>query len=204
MTEDASQTSGRVTGMLQAIGDGDERAAADLLPLVYDELRRMASRQMRRVPPGQTLQATALVHEAYVRLVGKEDPGWNGRGHFYGAAARAMRNILVDQARRKAAVKHGGGRKRVHDAVDVAIELDASPDDLIALDEALERLERDDPRKAQAVLLRYFAGLTYEQVALALGVSLPTAERDLRFARAWLERELAGTTPGDDDDDRDA
>ena len=153
---------------------------------------------MAKVPPGQTLQATALVHEAYLRLVGDDDPGWNSRGHFFGAAARAMRDILVEQARRKASLKRGGDRRREGDAADLAIAIDAPASDLLALDELLERLEEQDPRKAQVVMLRFFAGLTNPQIAEILGVSLPTVERDWRFARSWLQRELGATDePGD-------
>ena len=176
-----------VTRILSAIDQGDPSAAEQLLPLVYDELRQLAAQRMAQEKPGQTLQATALVHEAYLRLV---DVGraqhWNGRGHFFAAAAEAMRRILVDGARRKAARKAGGGRDRVDlDRVEPAI--DAGPDlNLLALDEALRQLEAEDPRKAELVKLRFFAGPTAEQAAAALGVSTSTAEKDWAYARSWL------------------
>jgi len=174
-----------VTRVLQAAAAGDQQAAADLLPLVYGELRRLARGQMAKTPPGNTLQPTALVHEAYLRVAGKSDPNWNGRGHFFAAAAQAMRQILVDQARRKARIKHGGGRRRVDlDAVEQVIE--APTDDVIGLDKALTKLEAHDPRKAQIILLRYFAGLTEAETAAALGLSGPTIRRECRFAQALL------------------
>jgi len=178
---------GAVTKLLRAVEAGDGDAAEDLLPAVYSELRSLARSLMTRVPPGNTLQPTALVHEAYLRLVGKEDPGWNSRGHFFGAAAKAMRQILVDQARRKAAVKRGGDRQRVPEE-ELAIEAPAV--DMMALDEAMTRLERDDPRAARVVGLRFFAGLTAEETASALGVSLSTVDREWRFARALLHAQL--------------
>lgn len=181
---------GEVTIVLKAAADGDRAAAERLLPLVYDELRALARARLAKTPPGNTLQPTALVHEAYLKAVGRADPGWDGRGHFFAAAARAMRNILVDQARRKAAARHGGGLKREQGAVD-ELPIEAPTDNVIALDEALSRLEAEDPRKAQVVMLRFFSGLTNEQIAEVLGVSVPTVERDWRFARAWLAKELA-------------
>lgn len=173
--------------------------ASELLPLVYEELRRLAESRLARLPPGQTLQPTALVHDAYLRLVGDRDPGWNGRGHFFGAAARAMRNILVDQARRKSALRHGGDRRRLildeRGVLDVPV--DADTDEVLSLDHVLGRLEQEHPRQAQVVLLRYFAGLTNEQVADLLGVATTTVKRDWRFARAWLRREMGeGEDPG--------
>lgn len=179
----------QVTQILMAASAGDRVAAEQLLPLVYDELRALARARLRNVPPGNTLQPTALVHEAYIRAVGDADPKWDGRGHFFAAAARAMRNILVDQARRKAAIKHGGGAVRADMTPDL-LPIDTPAADMIALDEALERLDRQDPRKAQVVMLRFFAGLTSEQCAEVMGVSTPTVERDWRFARSWLAREL--------------
>jgi RNA polymerase sigma factor (TIGR02999 family) len=178
-----------VTRLLDAAAAGDPKAAADLLPLVYDELRKLAARELAAEKPGQTLQATALVHEAYLRLVGTgPGPGWNGRGHFFGAAARAMRQVLVDAARAKAADKRGGDRLRV--SLDEASGLatpDGPPaDDLLALDEALAALEAEDPRKARLVELRYFAGLSVEDAAAALGISPATAKRDWTYARSWL------------------
>lgn len=195
----------QVTRVLLAIKAGDKQAAADLLPLVYDQLRTLARSRLAHVPPGNTLQPTALVHEAYMRLVGGPagepgDPGWDGRGHFFGAAARAMRDILVEQARRKSRIKAGGGRKR--EDLDDLGDGEQTPlieppmgqlgvaNDMIALDQALRRLEAEDARKAEVIMLTAFAGLTNAQAASALGVSEPTVERDLRFARAWLAREV--------------
>ena len=181
-----------VTQILDAMERGDPDASAELLPLVYDELRRLAEARMAKTPPGNTLQPTALVHEAFLRLVGGQDRDWNSRGHFFAAAARAMRNILVDQARRKASVKHGGDRKRVdaEEAEAVELAIDPPSDDILALDEALTRLEESDPRKAQIVMLHHFAGLTMEQTAAAIGVSVPTVEREWRFTRALLHTQL--------------
>jgi len=181
----------RVTGVLQAAAAGDAEAAAALLPLVYEELHRLAQARLRRTPPGNTLQTTALIHEAYLKLVGSGDPGWNGRNHFFGAAARAMRDILVDQARRKAAAKHGGAMRRV-DLDQAEIVLDEPPEALLALEEALKRLETEEPRLGEIVMLRYFAGLTQGETAAALGVSERTVERDWRYIKAWLRRELEG------------
>jgi len=165
-----------------------EAAAADLLPEVYAELRKLARLLMKKVPPGNTLQPTALVHEAYLRLVGNRDPGWDGRRHFFAAAARAMREILVDQARRKARRKHGGDRVRV--GVDPELAIEPPSGDLLALDQALRRLEEAAPRTAQVVELRYFAGLTVVEAAAALGVSRSTVEREWRFARAFLHSQM--------------
>jgi RNA polymerase sigma factor (TIGR02999 family) len=180
-----------VTRILSAIKQGDPRAAGQLLPLVYDELRRLAARQLAREAPGQTLDATALVHEAYVRLVGPADDGrWKDCGHFFAAAARAMRHILVDNARRKRRDKHGGGRRRVE--LDDAVPTPpAAEGDLLALDEALDRLAADDPDAAAVVQLRYFAGLSVEQAAQSLGMARATAYRHWTFARAWLLQQLA-------------
>jgi RNA polymerase sigma factor (TIGR02999 family) len=180
--------------MLRAASKGDQQAAADLLPLVYTELRRLARARMAKTPPGNTLQPTALVHEAYVRLIGSEDPSWDSRGHFFAAAAQAMRRILVEQARRKASKKHGGGRKRVDlDAFEPRVE--PPSENLLALDEAMTRLEQADPRQAKIVMLRYFAGLTNEEAAATLGVSLRTVEREWRFARAFLFDVLSDQQP---------
>jgi len=178
-----------VTRILQAIDAGDSAAADELLPLVYRELRQLARALMIKTPPGNTLQPTELVHDAFLRLVGTEDPGWTGRAHFFGAAAQAMRQILVDQARRKSAKRHGGGAQRM-DADEVDLPIQAPVDDMIALDEALERLREHDPRKADVVHLRFFAGLTIEETAQILGVSEPTVERDWRFARTLLYTQL--------------
>jgi RNA polymerase sigma factor (TIGR02999 family) len=186
---------GDVTHLLSAAEAGDPRAAAELLPLVYAELRTLAAARLADEKPGQTLQPTALVHEAYVRLVGGGQPNdWNGRGHFFTAAAEAMRRILVDAARRKQTAKHGGDHRRV-DLADVDPAA-AIPDvDLLALDEALGRLAAADPRKAELVKLRFFAGLTTEQAARALGVSVTTADNDWAYAKAWLRVALGGPPP---------
>ena len=183
-----------LSGLLQAAGQGDRQAAGELLPLVYDELRRLAQAYLAKTPPGNTFQATALVHEAYMRLIGKEDPGWQGRRHFFGAAAQAMRNILVEQARRKAAVKHGGDQKRV-ELQEPELSISPVSEDIEALNEALSRLEQTDPRKAEIVMLHHFAGLTMEETAAAMGVSLSTVEREWRFTRALLYNQLVDRDP---------
>ena len=183
-----------VTRILSAIQAGERHKAAELLPLVYAELRKLAAARMAVESAGQTLQPTALVHEAYLRLVGGSPPdGWDGRGHFFAAAAEAMRRILVEHARHKGTRKAGGGRRRV-DLADVE-PAGPEPDlDLVALDEALARLERLDARKAQVVKLRFFAGLTGEQAARALGIATSTADADWAFARCWLRLEMGGPT----------
>jgi RNA polymerase sigma factor (TIGR02999 family) len=174
-----------VTRILLDIEQGDPKAAEQLLPLVYDELRKLAAQKLAHEKPGQTLQATALVHEAYIRLVGDAAGRWEGRGHFFAAAAEAMRRILIDRARRKATRKAGGGRRGVDlDAFDPP--LDEPDPELLALDESLRELERRHPRKAEVVKLRFFAGLTTAQAAAALGVSTSTAENDWAYARSWL------------------
>lgn len=174
-----------VTHILSAIEAGDPRAAEQLLPLVYDELRKLAAGKLARESPGQTLQATALVHEAYVRMVGAAEPrAYRDRHHFFAAAATAMRRILVDQARRKQSVKHGGGWQR-QQLDDVAAA--QANERLLALHEALEQLAAEDPLKAQLVELRYFAGLTSDQAADVLGISPTTADRHWAYARAWLQ-----------------
>jgi RNA polymerase sigma factor (TIGR02999 family) len=182
-----------VTRILSAIERGDPQVSEQLLPLVYDELRKLAAQRLAQEKPGQTLQATALVHEAYLRLVDGEGApvGWNGRGHFFAAAAEAMRRILVDQARRKAGPKAGGDRQRVDfDAVEPAIE--GPRVDLIALDEALTALEAKDRRKADLVRLRFFAGLSIEQAAEAIGISAATANNDWSYAKSWLRMAMLG------------
>jgi RNA polymerase sigma factor (TIGR02999 family) len=189
---------GVVTVILQAVEAGDPMAADRLLPVIYAELRKLGRSMMAKVPPGNTLQPTALVHEAYLRLVGTEDPGWNSRGHFFAAAARAMRRILVEQARRKRMDKHGGGRKRLN-AGEIDIPIEAPSEDVLALDEALESLRRRDERKCDVVMLRYFAGLTIEETAKVLNISEPTVERDWRFARALLQAQLAPGRSGKPD-----
>jgi RNA polymerase sigma factor (TIGR02999 family) len=178
-----------VTRILNAIAQGDPRAAAQLLPLVYDELRKLAAQKMAQEKPGQTLDATALVHEAYLRLVGAGESEWDNRGHFFSAAAEAMRRILIEQARRKQRVRHGGGRKRLD--LDEACSVVVAPAaDLLALDDAITRLAARDPVRAELVKLHFFAGLTMAEAARILGMSLSTAERNWRFARAWLYAEL--------------
>ena len=172
-----------VTRMLDAMQRGDKQAAAELLPLVYDELRALAAARMAQEKPGQTLDATALVHEAYLKLIG--DTEYADRQHFFRVAAEAMRQILVDRARRKRRVKHGGDRNRVG-LSEVASISDATNDDLLALDDALRQLSEEDPQKAELVKLRYFAGLSEQESADALGVSRATASRHWMFARAWL------------------
>lgn len=191
----ADETTAELTRLVDAAGRGERQAAEQLLPLLYDELRRLARSYLGRVPPGNSLQATALVHEAYMRLVGDHDPGWEGRRHFFGAAARAMRNILVEQARRKSAVKRGGDQVRV-DLNDADLPIQPPADDMLALHEALGRLEQSDPRKAQIVLLHHFAGLSMAETAAALGTSLSTVEREWRFTRALLYEEIRDTTDG--------
>ncbi len=183
--------------MLARAVAGDRQAAADLLPLVYAELRALASARMRKTPPGQTLQPTALVHEAYLRIMRGADAGWDGRGHFFFAAARAMRDILVEQARRKGSLKRGGDRHRAD--LDPAIAVFEEPrEDVLALNEALDRLEAENPDAARIVMLRYYAGLTGQEAADVLGVSLSHVDRRWRFARAWLRRALEGPTPEKD------
>ncbi|MCI0462347.1 MAG: ECF-type sigma factor [Gemmataceae bacterium] len=186
-----------VTRILNAIEQGDPYAASQLLPLVYEELRRLATQKLAHEAPGQTLQATALVHEAYLRLVDSDPaPHWNSRGHFFAAAAEAMRRILIENARRKQRVKHGGGRQRID--LDQACPVVRPPSgDLLALDEALTRLAARDPIRAELVKLRFFAGLTMPEVAQALGISLATAERHWTFVRVWLYAELTGGASGD-------
>jgi RNA polymerase sigma factor (TIGR02999 family) len=187
-----------LTRVLSAIEQGDPSAAEKLLPLVYDELRKLAAQRLAHEKPGQTLQATALVHEAYLRLVGGQpQPGWDSRGHFFAAAAEAMRRILVESARRKGRQKRGGALVRVN-LEDAELACRMPPDDLIALDEALAKLAAEDPVKARLVELRFFAGLSLEEASKALGVSAATAKRYWRYARAWLHREVAGSDdPGD-------
>jgi RNA polymerase sigma factor (TIGR02999 family) len=193
-----------VTKLLDAIGHGDPRASADLLPLVYTELRKLAAAKLANEKPGQTLQATALVHEAYLRLVAdrtapgsaggsrSDDACWNSRGHFFAAAAEAMRRILVEQARRKDRIRHGGQLQRIDLDSDVGVPALAGngQSDLLALDEALDRLAAHDSAAAQVVKLRYFAGLTIEETALAMNLSVRTVNRHWSYARAWLYQQL--------------
>lgn len=180
-----------VTRILSAIEAGDPHAAAELLPLVYDELRRLAAQRMAQEKPGQTLQATALVHEAYLRLVGDgQGQHWDHRGHFFAAAAEAMRRILVDAARRKQTVRHGGEHRRV--PLQDYHRIIESPDDLLALDEALSRFAAEEPAKAKLVKLRFYAGMSIPEAAAALGISVASAERWWAYARTWLFSELQG------------
>ena len=185
-----------VTQLLAQIESGDPRAAEQLLPLVYSELRKLAAQRLAEEKPGQTLQATAIVHEAYVRLVDVEKAQqWNSRGHFFAAAAEAMRRILVENARRKRAERRDGGRQRV-DLSDIAPAIAAPDDDLVALSEAIEKLEKIDTIKAQIVKLRYFAGLTVPQAAKVIGVSASTVDNYWAYARAWLRVELSPDAGG--------
>jgi RNA polymerase sigma factor (TIGR02999 family) len=178
-----------VTRILSAIGQGDPNAAGELLPAVYDELRLLAAQRLALETPGQTLQPTALVHEAYLRLIGgKEEPHWDSRGHFFAAAAEAMRRILVENARRKQAVKRGGGKRRL--PLEEFYRISESPEDLLDLDDALTRLAAEEPDKARLVQLRFFAGLSTPEAAAALGISVATAERWWTYARVWLYSEL--------------
>ena len=179
-----------VTRILNAIEQGDVRAADELLPKVYQELRHLAAQKLAQEPAGQTLQATALVHEAYIRLVGGKNPNWNSRGHFFAAAAEAMRRILIENARRKQRIRHGGQHQKV-DLEEADLILEGPSDDLIALDEALTKLSEIDKVKADLVQLRYFAGLSLEQTARFLGISATTAKRYWVYARAWLYREIS-------------
>jgi RNA polymerase sigma factor (TIGR02999 family) len=185
-----------VTRILSAIEQGDPQAAEQLLPLVYDELRQLAAQRLAHEAPGQTLDATALVHEAYLRLVGTDPQRpWDSRGHFFAAAAAAMRRILVDNARRKRSRKRGGGRAR-QELDEARLPAPQPRDDLLALDEALHKLAAKDKVKADLVQLRYFAGLTLEQAAKVLGISISTADRYWAYARAWLHQEVtSGATP---------
>lgn len=184
-----------ITQILEAIESADPHAANELLPLVYDELRRLAESRMRQESPDHTLEPTALVHEAYIRLVGSADPGWQNRGHFFAAAAEAMRRILVESARHKASLKAGGDRLRID--LSRVFPATATPDErLLALHEALEKLEALDPRKSALVKLRFFAGLTNPQAAAMLGISTSTADNDWAYARSWLRIEMSENAGG--------
>jgi RNA polymerase sigma factor (TIGR02999 family) len=188
-----------VTRILSAIEQGDPKAAEGLLPLVYDELRKLAARRLAQENPGQTLQATALVHEAYLRLVDTERVGrWDSRGHFFAAAAEAMRRILVEGARRRGREKHGGRSVR-RNLLDLDLAVNTRPDEVLAVDEALARLAAEDAHAAELVKLRYFAGLSVEEAAQALGLSRATAYRHWTYARAWVRCEVLGeAVPGED------
>lgn len=183
------RNAGEVTRILSAIRNGNAQVAQELLPLVYDELRRLAAFKLAHEAPGQTLQPTALVHEAWLRLGGDENQAWNGRPHFFGAAAEAMRRILIDNARRKRARRHGGGQQRV-DVEELEIAVAVKDDDLLEVDAALERFAALDQQKAELVKLRYFTGLTIAEAAEILGVSAPTANRWWAYARAWLHKDI--------------
>ena len=178
-----------VTQILAALEQGDPKAGDELLPLVYQELRRLAAHKMANEAPGQTLQPTALVHEAWLRLVGSDQHTWQNRAHFFGAAAEAMRRILIDAARRKRALRHGGGQQRV-DIQEVEIADTKQDDDLLALNDALEKLAAEDSQKAELVKLRYFVGLTTAEASEMLHISIPTADRWWAYSRAWLFGEV--------------
>ena len=183
---------GTVTQILQAAETGDPDAAAKLLPVVYGELRRLASAEMRHERSDHTLQTTALVHEAYLRMLGAQNPPWNDRAHFFRAAAEAMRRILIEHARKRRRIKRGGDRVRVS-LSDLKLGVAEDPDTILALDDALGRLDKQDPRAADVVRLRFFAGLSVEETAKALEVSERTVKREWSFARAWLFDALGGT-----------
>jgi len=180
-----------VTRILQSVESGNAKAADELLPLVYAELRKLAAAKMANESPNQTLQPTALVHEAWLRLIGNENVKWQGRAHFFGAAAEAMRRILIDNARRKRALRHGGGQQRL-DVSEIEIAAPAKDDELLAINSALEKFATVNKQKAELVKLRYFVGLTIEESADILGVSAPTAKRWWTYSRAWLSVEIAG------------
>ena len=184
-----------VTRILERVQHGDAQAAEELLPLVYEELRRLAAAKMAHERPGHTLQATALVHEAWLRLAGAEQPNWNGRTHFFGAAAEAMRRILIESARRKLAGRHGGGQ--IRQAIEeVEIAAPSKAEDVLLLSDALEKFRARDEAKAELVKLRYFIGLTLEETAEMLGISLATAKRWWTFSRAWLYEEMQSQRDG--------
>ena len=171
--------------LAKSVPPPEKQGAEQLLPALYEELRRLAAHRLGRIPPGQTIQPTALVHEAYMRLVGDGDAGWDGRGHFFGAAARAMRDILVERARSKGRIKRGGDRSR-QELCDSLVGVEGEVFEVEELSEALEELATEEPRAAEVVLLRFFGGLDIEQSACAMGVSVATANRDWRYAKAWL------------------
>lgn len=183
-----------VTRILQAASGGDPKAAQELMPLVYEELRKLAAYRMSLQPPGQTLQATALVHDAYLRLLGDGEKSWNDRRHFFAAAAEAMRHILIDRARRKAAVRHGSGLEKLP-LDDVIVAAETEEETLLAIDEALQKLSIADPATAELVKLRFFAGFTFAQAAEIIGISERTAKRMWAYARAWLFEEISGRSP---------
>lgn len=188
-----SSTPQHVTQLLNDASEGDSQAAAALLPLVYEELRRLAQQRLANEPSGQTLQPTALVHEAYLRLLGEKEVRWDNRGHFFAAAAKAMRRIMIERARRVASIKHGGRFQRLplDDAVVSGACIVDNAAQLLDLEAALSRLEKDDPRKAQIVMLRFYAGLSIEQTAAVMSLSPATVKNEWRFARAWLHGEMS-------------
>lgn len=188
------QPSEDVTRILKAAGEGSSAAGEDLFRIVYAELRRLARSWMAKTPPGQTLQPTALVHEVFVRLVGREAGDWQSRAHFFFAASRAMRDILVERARSKGRIKRGGNRGRI-DLDNLVVAIDSPSDDLLGLDEAMQRLEVEYPWEHRVVMLRFFGGMTNPEVAMAMGTPLRTIERDWRFARAWLLDALSEDRP---------
>jgi RNA polymerase sigma factor (TIGR02999 family) len=194
MADDTSEPDPHlITQVLDRVKRHEPQAAGELLPLVYKELRRLAQARLARLEPGQTLQATALVHEAWIRILGHGDPGWECRAHFFGAAAQAMRNILVEQSRRKASLKRGGDRLRLDDdAIESlgALGMGAARPEMLVLDEALERLEKKDPLKGQIVELRFFTGLSMREVAEVMDLSLTRVETEWRFARSWLQNQV--------------
>jgi RNA polymerase sigma factor (TIGR02999 family) len=192
---DREEPAAQVARILAAVGAGERMAAAELLPVLYAELRRLAAARIARLHPGQTLQATALVHEAYLKLAGTADPGWEGRAHFFGAAARAMRDVLADHLRRKGSLKRGAHRRRVEDGTVAELSCDGPGADELAVQEVLARFEHDYPRQAEVVTLRFFGGLTGPEIAEVLGRSTRTVERDWRFAKAWLNSRLADEDP---------
>ncbi len=191
MADVSGSDAAKLSTLLEEAKVGDRQAAAQLLPLMYAELRKLAEARLRKLPQGQTLQPTALVHEAYLALVGSGDPGWSGRAHFFGAAARAMHEILIDQARRKGAKKRNEGERPLElEVADLVKAVAPSCDDLLAVTTAIEKLSEAHERPAQVVLLRTLAGLTDAEIAELWGVTTRTVERDFRFARAFLAREL--------------
>jgi RNA polymerase sigma factor (TIGR02999 family) len=174
-----------ITLMLQAVRRGERQASEELLPLVYNELRHLAAARMAQEAAGQTLQATALVHEAWLRMVGERDQGWQNRAHFFGAASEAMRRILVDNARHKARIKHGGGQVRL-DIDDLELSGSTPDEKVLLINEALEQLQKEDPEKARIVVMKFFGGMTNQEVAENLGVTERTIERQWAYAKAWL------------------
>lgn len=181
----------QVTRILKAVMAGEAQASRELLPLVYGDLRKLAAARMARLGPGQTLQATELVHEAYLRLVGSTDPGWQGRAHFFGAAARAMRDILADHLQQRGSLKRGGHLRRVGEDTAAELSCEGPSDDVLAIEEALQAFEREYPRKAEVVTLHFFGGLDMAEIAEVLHLSERTVEREWRFAKAWLNSRLA-------------